>query len=84
MDSNELDRQEYPAGISNDIDSNDGSNQFKLPHLRKDALTRQGQLPLSLPLSEELKQKIEAINPPVVAAISPEDEEEVDVIAQAV
>ena len=40
---------------------NDGTNKFKLPHMRKEALARRGQLPLSWPVSDELKQKIEQL-----------------------
>ena len=47
---------------------NDGSNSYKLPHLRKDARLRQGQLPLSIAVTEELKAKIDSINAPIVAA----------------
>ena len=40
---------------------NDGRNDYKLPHLRKAALERQGQLPVSISVTDELKQKIESI-----------------------
>lgn len=53
----------------------DGGNDFKLPHCRKAVLARQGLLPLSWTVSDELKEKIEqlqqpqqALNDPVVAA----------------
>ena len=57
----------------------DGGNNYKLPHMKKDRLARQqGQLPDSIPVSEELRAKINAIQPgqapvpgPVVGMESP-------------
>ena len=70
---------------------NDGSNSYKLPHLRKDALQRQGQLPLSIAVTEELKAKIDSINAPVVAAEvvaaieeALEEEEEEEAVAEVI
>ena len=45
----------------------DGHNDYKLPHLRKDVLARQGQLPLSWPLSDELKAKVKQMQQPQAA-----------------
>jgi hypothetical protein len=46
----------------------DGDNHFKLPHLKKDALLRQGILPVSLPVTEQLREKIESLDGVVVVA----------------
>ena len=45
-----------------------GKNDYKLPHLRKDALERQGQLPRYWPVSDELRAKIEQLQQPQQAA----------------
>jgi hypothetical protein len=41
---------------------NDGGNNFKIPHMRKDALARQGQLPISIDVSEELMAKLVSLD----------------------
>jgi hypothetical protein len=38
---------------------NDGSNHFKIPHLGKDRLLRSGMVLDTLPVSEELVEKLE-------------------------
>jgi hypothetical protein len=38
---------------------NDGSNHFKIPHLGKDRLLRNGMVLDTLPVSEELVEKLE-------------------------
>ena len=40
-----------------------GSNQYKLPHMNKDKLYRQGQLPLVLEISNDVKDKIKELRP---------------------
>jgi hypothetical protein len=54
----------------------DGSNAFKLPHLGKDKALRSGMLLDTLPVFEELKQKLEghgnqAVEIPAPAAVTP-------------
>ncbi len=39
----------------------DGGNDYKLPHMGKDRLARQGLLPVSIGVSDELHEKIESI-----------------------
>ena len=39
----------------------DGGNNYKLPHMGKERLARQGQLPVSIAVSDELQAKIEQL-----------------------
>jgi hypothetical protein len=39
----------------------DGNNQYKLPHMGKEKLMRSGQLPLSIRVTEQLRDKIHAL-----------------------
>ena len=39
----------------------DGGNNYKLPHMGKERLARQGQLPVSIAVSDELQEKIEQL-----------------------
>lgn len=54
----------------------DGDNQFKLPHLKKNALMVRGMLPESPDVSDELRAKIESLDPTEIESV--EDEEVVD------
>lgn len=40
-----------------------GGNDYKLPHMNKDRLARQGQLPVSIQVTDELRQKIQLLQP---------------------
>jgi hypothetical protein len=55
---------------------NDGSNHFKIPHLGKDRLLRSGMVLDTLPVSEELVEKLEdnenqAAMAPAAAPVAP-------------
>lgn len=54
----------------------DGDNQFKLPHLKKNALMVRGMLPESPDVRDELRAKIESLDPTEIESV--EDEEVVD------
>ena len=65
---------------------NDGCNQYKLPHLKKDALLRQGTLPVSLPVTAELREKIEsleAVDEAVEAVVEAVEEARMEVVVEA-
>ena len=42
----------------------DGGNNYKLPHMGKERLLRQGQLPVSIAVTDELQAKIEQLQQP--------------------
>lgn len=41
---------------------NDGTNNFRLPHMNKDRLARQGQLPMSIDVTDEVEAKLDVVN----------------------
>ena len=47
---------------------NDGGNDYKIPHLGKDRLTRSGQLPVSIPITTQVREKIYQLRPHTMAA----------------
>jgi hypothetical protein len=52
----------------------DGGNNYKLPHMGKERLLRQGQLPVSIGVSDELQAKIQQLQQPQQEAHEAQEE----------